>query len=61
MKIILAILGIGFIGVLVLGFLFVRWANQPEQVADGILVLRAIEPALHDLTLRAIRLEQTGL
>jgi len=34
MKIILAILGIGFIGFLILVFLFVRWANQPEQVAE---------------------------
>ena len=34
MKIILAILGIGIVGILILGFLFVRWANQPEQVAE---------------------------
>lgn len=33
MKIILAILAIGLTGVLFLGFLFVRWANQPENVA----------------------------
>lgn len=33
-KIILAILGIGIIGFSILGFLFVRWANQPEQVAE---------------------------
>jgi hypothetical protein len=32
MKIILAILAIGLIGVLFLGFLFVRWANRPENV-----------------------------
>lgn len=34
MKIILAILGIVIVGVLILGYLFVRWANQPEQVAE---------------------------
>lgn len=33
MKIIFAFLAIIIIGVLVLGFLFVRWANQPENVA----------------------------
>ncbi len=33
MKILLAIAGVVIIGVLILGFLFVRWANQPENVA----------------------------
>jgi len=33
MKIILAILAVIVIGVLVIGFLFIRWANQPENVA----------------------------
>lgn len=30
---VLAIIGVVIVGVLVLGFLFVRWANQPENVA----------------------------
>lgn len=33
MKIIVAIFAVIIIGLLVLGFLFVRWANSPEQVA----------------------------
>ena len=33
MKIVLAILGVGILVVSVFGFLFVRWANQPENVA----------------------------
>jgi len=33
MKIVLAILGVVIVGVLILGFLFVRWTNQPENVA----------------------------
>lgn len=34
MKIILAVLGVVIIGFIILVFLFVRWANSPEQVAE---------------------------
>lgn len=34
MKIVLAILGVIIVGFIILVFLFVRWANSPEQVAE---------------------------
>src|SRR4051812_1700524 len=34
MKIILAISGVIVIGFIILVFLFIRWANSPEQVAE---------------------------
>ena len=34
MKIVLAILGVMIVGFIILVFLFVRWANSPEQVAE---------------------------
>jgi hypothetical protein len=35
MKIILAILGVVIVGVLILGYLFVQWANSPENVEES--------------------------